>query len=477
VFWAFVTLAGLILANSEGQGSSSDIGVVLLLVAWAGGAVTSFLVRRQKRRWALRPAVDAHSDLSDAFEREAVDDRRRASSSDLGISETGIADMAAGRRDLWPWVSLLPFGLGSWAPLIAAVRFRVWLWALPGVACIVATISGFVLAGSSNSHGATTNQTEAQLAAVLLIAGWMGGIWASFAIRPGYDARRGLPARERPVWPRPSSRSLDWSPRYAILAFVLTFAAVIVVGLILRFVVDIHVQVGPGVLIVDSILLSALVPLARGRGLSFTDLGVQPTLALRSLWLVIVAFVVYVVIAALWSLAFISHSTAHAADVLSGVHHLGTFGVVVTVIAVAISAPVVEEVFFRGFLYRSLRNRLPVAPAALLAGMLFGLVHITGYPLITLPIKAAFGVLACLLYERTGSILPGIALHSFVDATGADLSLTGNDIVVLIVAGLLAAAILLRALLKLVREPQVPTAFVELPQVANLGFRGPGSEG
>jgi len=105
----------------------------------------------------------------------------------------------------------------------------------------------------------------------------------------------------------------------------------------------------------------------------------------------------------------------------------------------------VEEIFFRGLLYRSLRNRLPTYQAALIAGALFGLVHITGYPLITLPVKALFGVLACLLYERTGSLLPGIALHAFVDASAADISVTGNDFIVLIVTAVLVAVILLRA--------------------------------
>jgi cytochrome P450 len=42
--------------------------------------------------------------------------------------------------------------------------------------------------------------------------------------------------------------------------------------------------------------------------------------------------------------------------------------------------------------------------------------------------------------------------------------LTGNDIVVLIVAGLLAAAILLRgALIRLVLHPKVPAALLDAP--------------
>ena len=148
----------------------------------------------------------------------------------------------------------------------------------------------------------------------------------------------------------------------------------------------------------------------------------------------VLAFVAYLVLAGLWTLAFISRSEERAANILSGIHHLGTFDLVLTVIAVSLSAPIVEEIFFRA-VHPSLRNRLPVLQAALVAGLLFGLVHITGYPLITLPIKAAFGVIACLLYERTGSLLPGIALHSFVDASAVDIARTGNNIIVLIVAG------------------------------------------
>jgi hypothetical protein len=62
---------------------------------------------------------------------------------------------------------------------------------------------------------------------------------------------------------------------------------------------------------------------------------------------------------------------------------------------------------------------------------MFSFVHITSYPLDTLPVKAAFEIMTCLLYERTGSLLPGIALHSFVDASAIDVSLSGNDLIVL----------------------------------------------
>ncbi len=156
-------------------------------------------------------------------------------------------------------------------------------------------------------------------------------------------------------------------------------------------------------------------------------------------------FVVYIAVSIGYVLLFIGTSTQKSAGVVSHTgSSLNTVETIITVFAIAVSAPVVEEIFFRGLVYRSLRNRLPTLLAALIAGALFGLAHIGGYPLITLPIKACFGVLACLLYEKTGSLLPGMAVHSFVDASAVDVALTGNDGITLIVFGSMLAAIFIR---------------------------------
>lgn len=410
VFWTLVTLAGFVLAQTEPQGHDGAAGALLLL-GWAGGAVTSFGIRSWKRRRAGR--YEARQPRSSVH------------------------------RDRWPWISLIPLGFGSWAPLVPAVRCRVWSWALAAFSGVAVTTTGCVLLAVASSPSGT-NQTEGGIGAVLLIGAWVGGISASFAIRPRSEARRGIPDR-RPPWPRPTQRSRQWSARYALAAYAATFVTVIVLGVLLDDVLDADITVGVGVLIVDAVLLAALVPLARRRGLAPADLGLRPTFAMRSMWWVFQALVLYLVFGLLWAVTFIGHSTRHEARDLSQAAHLGTVQIVIAVLAVAVSAPVVEEVFFRGLLYRSLRNRLAVVPAALAGGLLFGLVHITGYPLITLPVKAVFGVIACLLYERTGSILPGIALHSFVDASAIDLALTGNDTIVLIVAGTVVCALVGRA--------------------------------
>jgi membrane protease YdiL (CAAX protease family) len=74
---------------------------------------------------------------------------------------------------------------------------------------------------------------------------------------------------------------------------------------------------------------------------------------------------------------------------------------------------VAEETFFRAFFYRALRTRLPVWSAALIDGLVFGVLHFQGIDTaIILPVIAVFGVGQCLVYERTGSLFAVIAIHA-----------------------------------------------------------------
>jgi membrane protease YdiL (CAAX protease family) len=82
----------------------------------------------------------------------------------------------------------------------------------------------------------------------------------------------------------------------------------------------------------------------------------------------------------------------------------------VQILLIVLGAAIAEEVCFRGFLFGGLREKLPRWLAALIAGIVFGALHaLTGISAV--PPLIAFGVILCLLYEKTGSILPGIVLH------------------------------------------------------------------
>lgn len=76
--------------------------------------------------------------------------------------------------------------------------------------------------------------------------------------------------------------------------------------------------------------------------------------------------------------------------------------------AIAIAAPVVEELLFRGLLQNALTKYVPVWGAILLSSLLFALVHLQPYAIPGLmSLSIAFGY----LYHRTGSLRTNIILH------------------------------------------------------------------
>jgi membrane protease YdiL (CAAX protease family) len=95
----------------------------------------------------------------------------------------------------------------------------------------------------------------------------------------------------------------------------------------------------------------------------------------------------------------------HQQDIAKG------FGAIpIQILLIVVLAPVSEEICFRGMLFGGLREKLPRIAAALLCGLIFGALHaLTG--ITAVPPLIVFGFLLALLYERTGSILPGMLLH------------------------------------------------------------------
>ena len=94
----------------------------------------------------------------------------------------------------------------------------------------------------------------------------------------------------------------------------------------------------------------------------------------------------------------------------------GTLGLIAAGLMVMAVAPVAEEFFFRGFFYRALRSRFSIAVAAVIDGVLFGVIHYnfeSTDALLLLPPLALLGVIFCLVYERTGSLFPVIGMHAF----------------------------------------------------------------
>lgn len=88
--------------------------------------------------------------------------------------------------------------------------------------------------------------------------------------------------------------------------------------------------------------------------------------------------------------------------------------VVLLVLIVAVGAPVVEELFFRGLLMRSVQRRFGDWPAIIVSTVVFAGVH---FQLLQFPALAMFGLLAGWLTLRSGRLGPAIWAHVGFNAT------------------------------------------------------------
>jgi uncharacterized protein len=140
-----------------------------------------------------------------------------------------------------------------------------------------------------------------------------------------------------------------------------------------------------------------------------SDFGIRGTPFLRGLKWAAIAFAIYFVFQLIYVAA------VHPDQEQTTLKDLGAGnGPVITVligVLVVGLAPFIEEFFFRGFFYGALRTQIPFLGAALIDGLVFGIVHApTGVEAV--PPLFALGFALCVAYEATGSILPGVCLHA-----------------------------------------------------------------
>ena len=84
-------------------------------------------------------------------------------------------------------------------------------------------------------------------------------------------------------------------------------------------------------------------------------------------------------------------------------------------VSVILLAPLAEETFFRGMVYRGLRRWASIWPAVILSAAIFAVSHIL--PLVMLPIFV-LGIGLAWAAERWGSIVPGIVAHMVFNTFG-----------------------------------------------------------
>jgi membrane protease YdiL (CAAX protease family) len=100
-----------------------------------------------------------------------------------------------------------------------------------------------------------------------------------------------------------------------------------------------------------------------------------------------------------------------------------------------------EELIFRGFLFKAMLKDSDVKTAVIVSSVTFGMGHIinifTGHELIATLIQVVFavamGFVFTLVFYKSGSLLPGILAHSFIDVTSVLASDESSQLVNLIV--------------------------------------------
>ena len=216
---------------------------------------------------------------------------------------------------------------------------------------------------------------------------------------------------------------------------LLPVIAITVLGIILLFAVLIGLVRSNRALYranLETISLSAAlaVYLAFGSGLVVALRRLRAPLAFLGLrWPTLIDLGLTVLLLIPWYLGIIIVSASSAAlfnggRVIPGnsrlifVQHPRGIGVLLLALLVtAVAAPICEEVFFRGMLFRLLRTRVPLWAAVLLRAIAFGLAHASpAVSVALLPTFMYMGIVLAAIYARTGWLTNTILLHGLSNA-------------------------------------------------------------
>jgi membrane protease YdiL (CAAX protease family) len=147
----------------------------------------------------------------------------------------------------------------------------------------------------------------------------------------------------------------------------------------------------------------------KGRG-PIVDFGLRMRLTDPPLGLVvgiatqIAATLLYLPI--LWWSSISTDDISKPARELTAKAHGG--GVVLLILVVVVAAPIVEEIFFRGLVLRSLERRMSTRWSIVVSSAIFGAAHFEPLQFLALFL---FGLVAAVLATRTGRLGPGIWAH------------------------------------------------------------------
>jgi len=231
----------------------------------------------------------------------------------------------------------------------------------------------------------------------------------------------------------PEDEQPNWRAIEGLAIFLIAIIATVVISLPLGFVLrplsncdslptaaaqtclnhrDLLLALTTGVnelaLLVSVVLWVRLVHKRRPRALGFksftpANVGMGVAIGVAGLF---VAGIISIVQASI--IQSFTHRTVEAPKQISLQHNPQAIALVIIGISVVLLAPLAEEAFFRGFIFRRLAQRYRIGIAVALSAAIFGLAHLI--PLIMLPIFG-LGVLLASIVRARKSIVPSIFAH------------------------------------------------------------------
>jgi membrane protease YdiL (CAAX protease family) len=337
---------------------------------------------------------------------------------DRGDPALSVGKAIAALAPVFPGLLLMAWAAYPAARLAAAQRRAAdaWLW--------IAVSAALQIVGVSWSFVQDTTGPHHEQYGWLLIVGWL--LMLAGAVRLSWSARRrarsSATADAAETAPASTSEPADspeaapgWPWWYAPLALVVVYAASYAVVVPLDLLTPLSENTAT--LILEACAVVTVLVLARRRG-PFS----RARLGLRAMTITPGRAALWVVCSLLAGGLLIG---IYDAIVPPGGHLVlfehrphGTLTIVAFAFGAVVGAPVSEELLFRGLFYRALRSSLRAWPAILISSAIFGLMHwVGGDPLVSAGPRAILGVFLCLLYERTGSLYPGMAMHAAINSS------------------------------------------------------------
>lgn len=225
----------------------------------------------------------------------------------------------------------------------------------------------------------------------------------------------------------PQRRAVPWGSgdiSWAIVIVVSAFPLLVLLGRAIISATDITVSAATVLISIAIQLLLAVITVlftVRKYGVAWRDLGFRDFAQGKSLFYAGAAVVASVMVVSLYGAVINYFGLQDRIPPMPIFKEQDRVLLTTGIIAATVLAPVVEETFFRGFVFAGLRKTIGPSFAGIMSAALFAVAHMS---LFLYPPVFLIGLLLAWVFHKTGSLWYGIAAHLAYNSLVAYIALT-----------------------------------------------------